>query len=90
MGDVETRCVFVDPAYVAGLPEKCQVLSVSPLMRASIQAAVELPIDYALTGREGEIMALLLSELRRVAHACRSPSPSPPIRASAQRCQAFP
>jgi hypothetical protein len=88
MGEVETRCVFVDPNHVAGLPEKCQVLSVSPLMRCLIQAAVDLPLDYALTGREGEIMALLLSELRALPVLPLSlPFPADPR--LGERCQAF-
>ncbi|WP_303984057.1 helix-turn-helix domain-containing protein [Dongia mobilis] len=88
MGEVETSCVFVDPNHVAGLPEKCQVLSVSPLMRCLIQAAVDLPLDYALTGREGEIMALLLSELRALPVLPLSlPFPADPR--LGERCQAF-
>jgi AraC-like DNA-binding protein len=88
MGEVETRCVFVHPTHIAGLPEKCQVLSMSALMRALIQAAVELPIDYALTGREGEIMALLLSELRALPVLPLSlPFPADPR--LGQRCQHF-
>jgi AraC-like DNA-binding protein len=88
MGAVETRCVFVDPHHVEGLPKKCQVLGVSPLMRALIQAAVDLPLDYALEGREGQIMALLLSELRALPVLPLS-LPFPSDQKLAQRCQSF-
>lgn len=88
MGAVETRCVFVHPAHVIGLPEKCQVLGMSALMRALIQAAVELPIDYALSGREGQIMALLLSELRDL-HILPLSLPFPADPRLGRQCQHF-
>ena len=45
------------------LPRACCVIEVSPLLRALILAAVEIPVDYDIGGREGRIMALILDEI---------------------------
>jgi AraC-like DNA-binding protein len=62
------------------------VIEVSPLLHALLHEAVDLPAEYALDGRDGRVMALLLDELAampalplntplprdaRLAHLCR-------------------
>jgi AraC-like DNA-binding protein len=47
------------------LGERCQVISVSPLMRHLLMEAVELPLTYDPTGRDGVLVDLLLHELVR-------------------------
>jgi AraC-like DNA-binding protein len=64
IGPVGTRSLYIDPDMVGGLPAKCQVLGMSPLMRCLVLAAVDVPLEYDYAGRDGQIMALLLSELR--------------------------
>ncbi|HET6553406.1 MAG TPA: helix-turn-helix transcriptional regulator [Dyella sp.] len=67
-GPVSTRSVYVTPEAVqaAGLPERCQVIAVSPLLHELLLEAVDLPAEYALDGRDGRVMALLLDEIRRM------------------------
>lgn len=67
-GPVATRSVYVTPdaALAAGLPGRCQVIAVSPLLHELLQEAVDLPAEYDLDGRDGRIMTLLLEEIRRM------------------------
>lgn len=64
-GPTSTRSAYVDPAAArtAGLPQRCIVLSVSPLLHALLQEAVDLPTEYALDQRDGHLMNLLLDEI---------------------------
>lgn len=63
---VSTRSLYIEPGAV-DLGECCQVISVSPLMRHLLMEAVELPLTYDLTGRDGVLVDLLLHELLRSA-----------------------
>ncbi|MDG2537598.1 helix-turn-helix transcriptional regulator [Dyella jiangningensis] len=67
-GPVSTRSAYVTPkaARAAGLPERCQVIAVSPLLHELLMEAVDLPAEYELDGRDGRVMALLLDEIRRM------------------------
>jgi len=62
-GDVRMRTVFVRPDARAGLPQCCEVIDVSPLLREAIIAAMSIPLDYAKTGRHHRVMELILDEL---------------------------
>lgn len=67
-GPVSTRSAYVTPdaARAAGLPTRCQVIAVSPLLHELLLEAVDLPAEYELDGRDGRVMALLLDEIRRM------------------------
>ena len=60
---VSLRTLYIEPRTHADLPTQCRVLEVSDLLRSLILAAVNLPTEYDLDGREGRIMALLLDEI---------------------------
>ena len=62
-GHVSLRTLYVEPGADARLPKRCQVLKVSNLLRELILEASELPVEYALDGREARIMALILDEI---------------------------
>ncbi|MHC8318221.1 AraC family transcriptional regulator [Pseudomonas sp. LB3P31] len=64
---VSTRSLYVESAAV-DLGSRCQVLSVSPLMRHLLMEAVEIPLEYDEAGRDGVLIELLLHELRSCAH----------------------
>lgn len=64
---VSTRSVYIEPAVV-DLGDRCQVISVSPLMRHLLMEAVEIPLEYDERGRDGTLIGLLLHELARSAH----------------------
>ncbi|RDI99703.1 AraC family transcriptional regulator [Dyella solisilvae] len=67
-GTVATRSAYVtaEAARLAGLPQHCQVIAVSPLLHELLQEAVDLPAEYDIDGRDGRVMALLLDEIRRM------------------------
>ena len=87
-GRTAIRSVYVrEPAArAAGLPLQCRVVAVSPLLRALLLEAVDLPPLYALEGREGRIMALLLDEIRALP-ALPLNTPLPRDRRLAQLCR---
>ena len=64
---VSTRSLYIEPTAV-DLGSRCQVISVSPLMRHLLMAAAEVPLAYDEAGRDGVLMELLLHELARSAH----------------------
>ncbi|WP_285420910.1 helix-turn-helix transcriptional regulator [Pseudomonas sp. efr-133-TYG-5] len=63
---VSTRSLYIEPGTV-DLGERCQVISVSPLMRHLLMDAVDVPLIYELNGRDAALMELLLHELLRSA-----------------------
>lgn len=60
---VSLRTLYIEPDSHPDLPSQCRVIEVSDLLRSLILAAVELPAEYDVEGREGRIMALLLDEI---------------------------
>lgn len=62
-GAVKMRTVFVESAACGGLPEICEVIEVSMLLREAVIAAVDIPFDYQLGGRDERVMQLILDEL---------------------------
>ena len=61
-GSVSTRSAYVRDAATQ-LPAHCRVIGVSLLLHALLLEAVDLPAEYALDGRDGRVMALLLDEI---------------------------
>lgn len=85
---VTTVTVWVEPEPKLQLPQTCQVLEVSPLMRSLLMAAIDVDPEYERHGRDGLVMNLLLHELNRL--------PTLPLRLElpkherlAQRCRDF-
>ncbi|EMW1016216.1 helix-turn-helix transcriptional regulator [Serratia marcescens] len=67
MVGVTTRSLYLEPgALPAERPQVCQVVSVTPLMRQLLMAAVDMPLEYEREGRDGALAALLLHELARL------------------------
>ena len=66
-GNVKMRTAYIDAARVPDLPSDSLVVSVSSLLRELLVAAVQVPTDYEIGGREENIMQLLVHELRRAA-----------------------
>jgi AraC-like DNA-binding protein len=66
LGDVRTRSLYVEPGADAAMPERCQVVSISPFMRNLMLEAIDLPVDYDPDSRAGALMTLLLHEMRQL------------------------
>jgi AraC-like DNA-binding protein len=62
-GVVEMQSLYFEPSAVMNMPDRCQVLEISPLMRSLIHEAVSLPVRYDLTGRPGALMQLIQYEI---------------------------
>jgi AraC-like DNA-binding protein len=65
-GVVYTHSAYLWPDAVEGLPGRCQVMGVSPLLRQLLVAAVDVPLHYDADGRDGLLMELLLQEATRM------------------------
>ena len=85
-GPVSTRSAYVWPDAIQGLPQRCQVLGMTPLMRSLLLEAVDVPLHYDTQGRDGLVMALLLQEARRLPVLPLS-LPFPRDRQLARRCK---
>jgi AraC-like DNA-binding protein len=88
LGDVSTHSLFLEPEVVAGMPDHCQVVGISPFMRSLMAEAVDLPVDYAPDSRAAAVMTLLLHELRQLPVLPLS-LPFPAHEALARRCRQF-
>ncbi|OOV92201.1 AraC family transcriptional regulator [Pseudomonas sp. MF4836] len=62
-GETHCYCLFVEPAAVAGLPQACCTISVSPLLRELLLKAAGFPQLYPTQGREARLIGTLLDEL---------------------------
>lgn len=88
IGPVTTSSIFIRQDAITDMPPSCSVLGISPLMRSLLLAAVDIPLEYEIEGRDGLIMALLLQELRRLPILPLS-LPFPNDRELARRCHRF-
>ncbi len=85
-GPVSTRSAYIWPDAIEGLPQQCQVLGMTPLMRSLLQEAVDVPLHYDEHGRDGLVMDLLLQEVPRLPVLPLS-LPFPQERRLARRCK---
>lgn len=88
LGDVRMRSLYLEPGAVAGMPDRCQVVGISALMRGLLADAVTVPATYDVEGRDGALMALILHEIRLLPPLPLS-LPLPLDGALARRCRAF-
>jgi AraC-like DNA-binding protein len=63
-GRVQMRTLYLRRDAAAGLPRRCCVMNVTPLLRELILAATEMPLAYGERGRDARVMRLVLDELR--------------------------
>lgn len=63
ISNVTTVTLWVEPDAHKELPTGCEVVDMSPLMRALLTAAVDIGPEYNVEGRDGHVMSLLLHEL---------------------------
>lgn len=78
-GRVSCRTLFIRPDATDGLPDACQVVEVTPLLRELIVEATRMAVEYDESGRDGRLMRLLLDELVRARTApLHVPMPSHP------------
>jgi len=88
VGTVSTRSVYIEPAVTGAQGEACRVIAVSPLLRALLVAAVDIPREYDERGRDGLLMSLLVEEVVRAATLPLT-LPLPTDKPLAARCARF-
>lgn len=66
LGMVRTRSLYLEPGIAEGMPERCEVVGISPFMRSLLAEAVEMPVDYDPDSRAGALATLLLHEMRNL------------------------
>jgi len=64
-GEVSLRNLFVDPSVTEGLPARCAVVKVTPLLRELILKAVEVGEGYLPETVGWRLMMVILDELRQ-------------------------
>ncbi|MBJ8552504.1 AraC family transcriptional regulator [Acinetobacter bereziniae] len=64
-GITKTRSAYIVPevAKKAGLLEYCAVINVSPLLHELLSAAIDIPVEYELDGRDDYLMQLMIKEI---------------------------
>jgi AraC-like DNA-binding protein len=79
VGEVHIRTVYIRPDASPGLPTQCQVVSISPLLRELILAAMNVTQPYSPDSRDGRLMTLLLDEVALLPSLpLRLPQPTDP------------
>jgi AraC-like DNA-binding protein len=66
LGDVRTLSLFLEPQAAEDMPDRCQVVGISPFMRGLMMEAVDLPLEYDPESRAGALMTLILHEMRQL------------------------
>lgn len=63
-GNVKMRTAYIDATRIDSLPANSCVITVSPLLRELLVAAVRIPLDVPLGAREERLTGLLVDEIR--------------------------
>lgn len=66
---VSLRTLYIEPGARPGLPTRCRVIAVPNLLRELILEAVDLPLEYDISGRDGRVMDLILDEIIAIPEA---------------------
>ena len=66
VGAVSMQSLYIEPCAAAGMPDRCQVVGISPFMRSLMTEALSLPLEYDLVGRSGALMQLIQQEIRQL------------------------
>jgi AraC-like DNA-binding protein len=88
VGEVSMQSLYLEPDAVAGMPDRCQVVGISPFMRSLMTEALELPLEYEVNSRAGALMSLIRHEVRQLPVLPLS-LPYPAHGALAARCRQF-
>ncbi|WP_434632818.1 AraC family transcriptional regulator [Chromobacterium sp. CV08] len=65
VSDVRMRSIYVRQDMLDGLPGKCCVLEVTPLLRELVVAAMDVDVPCESGSRDERVMMLVLDEIRR-------------------------
>lgn len=88
IGPVKMRSLYLEPESMTGMPDVCQVLGITELMRSLLAEAVTLPAEYEPDSRDSALMSLILHEIRVLPPLPLS-LPLPSHQALARLCRRF-
>ncbi len=63
-GRLSLRSLYFKPALTPAMPASCAVVTVSPLLRELILAAVAMPTEYDEAGAGGRLVSVLLDQIQ--------------------------
>ncbi|MEW8393870.1 MAG: helix-turn-helix transcriptional regulator [Candidatus Thiodiazotropha sp.] len=63
---VSLRSIYIDPAYVDGLPGRCSVLRMTPLLRALILEASQIGNHYPADSPAWRLMMVIVDQLQKI------------------------
>ena len=66
VGAVCMQSLYMEPNATLGMPNRCQVVGISPFMRSLMTEALSLPLEYELEGRAGAMMELIQHEMQQL------------------------
>jgi AraC-like DNA-binding protein len=69
VGAAKFRSLYIASDRAVGMPERCAVLSVDPLLRQLVLEAVALPREWDEEGPPGRLMAVVLDRIRAAERA---------------------
>ncbi len=88
VGALRMQSLYLERSVTAAMPNRCQVVGVSPFMRSLLTESLSLPLLYELEGRAGALMTLILHEMRQLP-ALPLSLPLPQRTDLADLCRAF-
>jgi AraC-like DNA-binding protein len=88
LGAVSMQSIYLQPEMARGMPDRCQVVGISPFLRGLMAKALDLPADYDPDSHAGALMTLILYEMRQLPVLPLS-LPIPAHGALADRCRRF-
>jgi AraC-like DNA-binding protein len=88
VGTVNMQSLYLEPDAIPSMPMHCQVVGISSFMRSLMTEALNLPLEYDLSGRAGALMELIEHEMRQLPVLPLS-LPYPTHRPLAEHCRQF-
>jgi AraC-like DNA-binding protein len=88
VGAVSMQSLYLAPDLARAMPDNCQVVAISPLMRSLMSEALDLPLAYDPGSRAGAVMTLIQHEMRQLPGLPLS-LPYPAHGPMAARCREF-
>ena len=88
LGAVSMHSLYLEPGTVQGMPDRCQVVGIPPLMHSLLAETPAIPAEYDVGGRDGAVMALIQHEVSLLPPLPLS-LPLPRSDALARRCRIF-
>lgn len=88
VGGIRMQSLYLVPELLTGMPERNQVVDITPFMHSLLTEALDVPLDYSPDSRAAALMCLIEHELRKLT-ALPLSLPYPAHPQIAERCFRF-